>query len=180
MVAKPQAVYHLYTQSVDSVVVVNLLWYKYDPVAFLALASRSAPAPCCLLRYLTHPHLCTTRTPNCLGFLGWHVCLWDQELLQSLALSRLEPELGGDGECRAAYWLNDMPQGVGSNRGDGFCDLVRWGVTGVSIAAGALEDSVEVVHVPTGVTMYGTASGIIIAGAAIWAASPAGASWGSV
>ena len=109
------------------------------------------------------------------------VCvLWDQELLQSLALSRLEPELGGDGECRAAYWRNDMPQGVGSNRGDGFCDLVRWGVTGVSITAGALEDSVEAAHVPTGVTMYGTASGIIIAGAAVWAASPAGASWGSV
>jgi hypothetical protein len=73
-----------------------------------------------------------------------------------------------------------MPHGVGSNRGDRFCDLEQWGVTGVSIAAGASEDSVEVAHVPTGVTMYGTASGIIIAGAAIWAASPAGASWGSV
>jgi hypothetical protein len=44
MVAKPQVVYHLYKQSVDSVVAVNLTWYKYNPVAFSALASRSTSA----------------------------------------------------------------------------------------------------------------------------------------
>ena len=44
MMAKAHTVYHFYKQSVDSVVAVNSTWYKYNPVAFSTLASRSTSA----------------------------------------------------------------------------------------------------------------------------------------
>ena len=61
MMAKAHTVYHFYKQSVDSVVAVNLTWYKYNPVAFSTLASRSTSAV--LFGVLPYP-LSTLHNPD--------------------------------------------------------------------------------------------------------------------